>query len=74
MVGDFNAKLGEDVIADDIHPMSPNSKLLFPFCNKHKLVVLKSSSLCKEVFIRIHNYRNKVEKSVLEYVLTSEDL
>ena len=74
MVGDFNAKLGKDVIGGDVHPMSPNGKLLFFLCNKYNLFILNSSNLCKGVFTRIHNYRNKVEKSVLEYVLVSADL
>ena len=74
MVGDFNAKLGKDVIGGDVHPMSPNGKLLFSLCNKYNLFILNSSNLCKGVFTRIHNYRNKVEKSVLEYVLVSADL
>ena len=74
MVGDFNAKLGKDVIGGDVHPVSPNGKLLFSLCNKYNLFVLNSSNLCKGVFTRIHNYRNKVEKSVLDYVLISANL
>ena len=74
MVGDFNAKLGKDVVGGDVHPMSPSGKLLFSLCNKHNLFILNSSNMCKGVFTRIHNYRNKVEKSVLEYVLVSADL
>ena len=74
MVGDFYAKLGKDVIGGDVHPMSPNGKLLFPLCNKYNLFILNSSNLCKGVYTRIHNYRNKVEKSVLENVLVSADL
>ena len=74
MVGDFNAKLGKDVIGGDVHPMSPNGKLLFSLCNKYNLFILNSSNLCKGVFTGIHNYRNKVEKSVLAYVLVSTDL
>ena len=74
MVGDFNAKLGKDVIGGDVHPMSPSGKLLFYLCNEYDLFVLNSSNLCKGAFTRIHNYRNKVEKSVLEYVLISADL
>ena len=74
MVGDFNAKLGKDVIGGDVHPMSPNGRLLFSLCNNYYLFVLNFSNLCKGVSTRIHNYRNKVEKSVLEYVLISEDL
>ena len=74
MVGDFNAKLGKDVIGGEVHPMSPNGKLLFSLCNKYNLFILNSSNLCKAVFTRIHNYTNKVKKSVLEYVLVSADL
>ena len=33
MVGDFNANLRKDVIGGDVHPMSPNGKLLFSLCN-----------------------------------------
>ena len=61
MVGDFNAKLGKDVIGGDVHPMSPNGKILFSLCNKYNLFVLNSTNMCKGVFTRIHNYRNKVE-------------
>ena len=50
MVGDFNAKLGKDVIGGDVHPMSPNGKLLFSLCNKYNLFILNSSNLCKGVF------------------------
>ena len=43
-------------------------------CNKYNLFILNSSNLCEGAFTRIHNYRNKVEKSVLEYVLVLADL
>ena len=33
MVGDFNAKLGGDVITGDICRISPNGKPLFSICN-----------------------------------------
>ena len=56
MVGDFNAKLGKDVMGGDVHPMSPNGKLLFSLCNKCNLFILNSSNLCKGVFTRIHNH------------------
>ena len=36
MVGNFNAKLGKDVIGGDVHPMLPNRKL-FSLCNKYNL-------------------------------------
>ena len=35
MVGDFNAKLGYDVIPKDLHPMSKNGEQLFELCNKY---------------------------------------
>ena len=36
MVGDFNAKLGYDVIPKDLHPMSNNGEQLFKLCNNLK--------------------------------------
>ena len=37
LVGDFNAKLGSEIIAGDPHPMSCNGKLLYEFYTKYNL-------------------------------------
>ena len=73
MVGDFNAKLGYDVIPKDLHPMSKNGELLFELCNKYNLE-LNDSERCEGVFTRLHKYKQTIEKSVLDYVFISSDL
>ena len=73
MVGDFNAKLGYDVIPKDLHPMSKNGELLFQLCNKNNLE-LNDSEHCEGVFTRLHKYKQTIEKSVLDYVFISSDL
>ena len=40
LAGDFNAKLGNDIIKDDIHVMSPNGKLLHALMMKYNLSLL----------------------------------
>ena len=46
--GDFNAKLGNDIIKDDIDVMSPNGKLL------HALMMKYNLSLSRQ-FLRVKN-------------------
>ena len=74
MVGDFNAKLGYDVIPKDLHPMSNNGEQLFKLCIKYNLKLMNASEHCEGVFTRIHKYKQTIEKSVLDYVFISSDL
>ena len=46
-VGDFNAKLGYDVIPKDLHPMSNNGEQLFELCNKYNLKPINASEHCE---------------------------
>ena len=73
MVGDLNAKLGYDVIPNDLHPMSINGEQLFELCNKYDLKVMNASEHCEGVFTRIHKCKKTIEKSVLDYVFISSD-
>ena len=59
LAADFNAKLGYDIITDDIHVMSPNGKLL------HALMSLST---------RTHDCQGRKESSVPDYVFVSTDL
>ena len=68
MVGDFNAKLGYDVIPKDLHPMSNNGEQLFELCNKYNLKLMNASEHCDGVFTRIHKYKQTMEKPVFDYV------
>ena len=74
IVGDFNAKLGYDVILKDLHPMSNNGEQLFELFNKYNLKVMNASEHCEGVFTRIPNHKQTIEKSVLDYVFISSDL
>ena len=74
MVGDFNAKLGYDVIPKDLHPISNNGEQLLEFCNKYNLKLMNASERCDRVFTCIHKYKQTLEKSVTDYVFTSSDL
>ena len=77
MVGDFNAKLGYDVIPKDLHPtcISKNGEQLFELCNKYNLKLMnKHSEHCEGVFTCIYKYKQTIEKSVLDYVFISSDL
>ena len=65
MVGDLNAKLGYDVIPNDLHPMSNNGEQLFELCNKYNLKVMNASEHCEGVFTRIHKCKQTIEKSFL---------
>ena len=70
LIGDFNAKLGKDLMKNDIHDMSKNEKLLYQMLN---LSFLTLGDKCKGVFTRINN-KNCFEKSVLDYAFCSPSL
>ena len=74
MVGDLNAKLGYDVISNDLDPMSNNGEQLFQLCNKYNLKVMNVSEHCEGVFTRIHKCKQTIEKSVLDYGFISSGL
>ena len=68
LIGDFNAKLGKDLIKNDIHDMSKNGKLLYQLYTNAELELLNSGG--KGVFTGINN-KNCFEKSVLDYAFFS---
>ena len=58
--GDFNAKLGAEFISGEIHQMLNNGARLNDVMEKYKFTWVKK--------------KIPVEKSVLDYVITSQDL
>ena len=74
LAGAFNAKLGNDIIKDDIHVMSPNGKLLHALMMKYNLSLLNSSEVCNGLFTRTRDCQSRKELSVLDYVFVSTDL
>ena len=73
LIGDFNAKLGKDLIKNDIRDMSKNRKLLYQLYTNAELELLNSGDKCKGVFTGINN-KNCFEKSVLDYAFCSPSL
>ena len=72
LVSDFNAKLGSDVKKGDIHSMSKNGQLLWDVIKTFNLEVINSADIFRGVFTRIKATKKKVEKSVLDYVIVSD--
>ena len=73
LAGDFNAKLGKDIIPQDIHDMSSNGKHLLNLINNFELVTMNSYEVCKGIFTRVNN-KNCGERSVLDYLFVTTDL
>ena len=69
MVGDFIAKLGKG----DIHDMSSNGQKLHNLIIKYNLNVVNSMEICSGTFTRA-NKKIVGEKSVLDYVIVTDDL
>ena len=72
-MGDFNAKLGAEIIRGEIHQMSNNGASMNGIIEKYNLAVLNAPEICCGTFTWIKN-KIPVEKSVLDYVITSQDL
>ena len=74
LVGDFNAKLGSEIITGDPHPMSSSGKLLYELYTKYNLHLLNSSDVCTGVLTRIQQCKGKIEKSTIDYLFVSAGL
>ena len=73
LAGDFNAKLGSEIINCDTHTMSRNGKLLYDLVQNYNLYLLNSSKVCSGVFTRTRQCNRKQEISVLDHVFVTSD-
>ena len=73
MVGDFNAKFGKGIIKGDIHDMSSNGQKLHGLIIKYNLNIVNCVEICPGTFTRANN-KTVGEKSVLDYVIVSDEL
>ena len=74
LLGDFNANLGFDVLSHDMNPMSKNGEKLFNLFCKYNLTLLNTLDFCEGTHTRIHKYKSRIEKYILDYVFVSSDL
>ena len=70
----FNAKLGFEVIDHDIDPTSKNGEKLLNLYCKYNLTLLNILDFCDGIHARIHRYKSRIGKSILDYVFVSSDL
>ena len=71
---DANSKLGKDLIPGDLHTQSENGKLLAGIITRHSLVIGNSMDVCKGLVTRKRMTKSTTEKSVIDFVILSEDL
>ena len=71
---DANAKLGNNIINQDPNEMSDNGRLLQELIERENLALLNISSVCTGVITRHRVTKDKVESSVLDYILTCDKL
>ena len=71
---DANAKLGKTVIKDDPNEITSNGKLLYDIVERQNLVIINSLDICKGTITRQRDLENRTEKSVIDYMITCEDL
>ena len=71
---DANSKLGKDLIPGDLHTQSENGKLLAGIITRHSLVIGNSMDVCKGLVTRKRMTKSTTEKSIIDFVILSEDL
>ena len=74
IVGDLNAKLGHPIIKNDVYDISMNGQLVKEVIDEHGMSVAKSLNKCTGTWTRTRNFKNKFEKSVIDYVIMSREL
>ena len=71
---DANSKLGPNYIPGDPHGITPNGKLLAQIVERQKLIVVNGSKKCSGLITRRRKAKEKVEESVIDLVIISDDL
>ena len=71
---DVNAKLGPNVIKEDPHQKSMNGELLLGVIKRNNLIVCNGTELCNGLLTRTRATVNGEEKSVIDFMIVSEEL
>ena len=71
---DANAKAGKEIINDDPNDMSENGKLMLGLVKRQNLRILNTSSKCSGVVTRERVAGDKLEQSVIDYIITCDTL
>ena len=68
LIGDFNCKVGKMIEGND-EKVSKGGKILNSMMNRHKMVMINATEVCKGIWTREENRK----KSVLDYCITFEE-
>ena len=71
---DSNARLGKDIIFQDPHNISENGRILKDLMERENLTLLNTSNLCQGAITRNRIAKENIEKSIIDYIIASEDL
>lgn len=66
--------MGPTVISNDPHCQSENGRLMMEMLARQNLHLVNASGLCKGLITRQRTAAGRVEKSILDYVIVSEEL
>ena len=68
---DCNAKLGSEIIEGDPNNMSANGKIFWDLLERRECTVVNMSEECSGTITRSRMKQNKLEESVLDYVIVN---
>ena len=71
---DANAKVGKEIIKDDPNPATNTGKLMLDIIERQNLKIANADKLCNGTITRERAVENKIEKSVIDYILMCERL
>ena len=71
---DANAKIGREKIKEDPNNESPNGRIFLDIVDRQNLTIANTLELCKGVITRERVTLNKVEKSVIDYIVVCEEM
>ena len=71
---DANAKVGERIIKGDPHHTSSNGKIMLDIMERQNMIIANSLDICRGTITRERVFEKKAEKSVIDYIVISEDL
>ena len=71
---DANAKIGKENIKNDPNNITANGKLLMDVAERNNLCIANTSKSCKGVITRERKFEQRVEKSVIDYVIVCDDM
>ena len=71
---DANAKVGSNIIFNDPNSQSENGKLMMDMLARQNLYLVNASELCKGIITRQRIAAGRLEKSILDYIIVSEEI